>query len=457
MPSLTAVKYTNKKIKKYLKIGGIALGAIAVITAAVLFVMKSGILNKKVDTDGKDFRMTSAMNSVVSETEFHKGYMFSRTTKLLSEDRMMEPFVLSWYLIPGTTRSVPEMESSYVDTLDQVLLLESYILEGKRSKADAMIKAIDNSLTDESGFLFSFKRADDLISPDSRTKTQLSDLYEDPLYIRYSEPPVSLAATTRYIRALLNYYDKWGGSSLFSRIKELSGKIFSSGEQTTYRPADQLAIPTPEPVTEKSLITPIPEQPEEDPEKMVALSGIELGGLDLEALRRATVLWSEYKEKYESLVEMVKGGKISQDLPLYAWMYSEESGYMYYTGSSGEVDLVSSLRVMVYLAEIGQLDKEGYAWVSQQIYNAGVLYESYDVISGYAISEKEAYEAYPLVLYLALIKGDEDLFSVTYNVMMRNYATLSTSTALYAFFRDVEDSRIAVYARENLLMELILR
>ena len=41
--------------------------------------------------------------------------------------------------------------------------------------------------------------------------------------------------------------------------------------------------------------------------------------------------------------------------------------------------------------------------------------------------------------------------------MMRNYATLDTSVALYDFFRNADDSRIAVYARENLLMELILR
>ena len=74
-----------------------------------------------------------------------------------------------------------------------------------------------------------------------------------------------------------------------------------------------------------------------------------------------------------------------------------------------------------------------------------------------APSETEASEAYPLVLYLAVIKGDNDLFAATYNAMMRNYATLDTSVALYDFFRNADDSRIAVYARENLLMELILR
>ena len=166
-----------------------------------------------------------------------------------------------------------------------------------------------------------------------------------------------------------------------------------------------MAMPTPIPVTEKSLITPmpddtentLPEGSEKKKDQLLSLTGTELAAMDLEAMRRAAILLPEYKEKYEETVRIVKEGKISGDLPLYAWMYTS-GGYMYYTGSQTNVDLVSSLYVMVHLAEIGQFDDEGYAWISQQIYNTGFLYTSYDMMSGDPSSDVESSEGYALVL-----------------------------------------------------------
>ncbi|MBO4927020.1 MAG: hypothetical protein J5379_02055 [Clostridiales bacterium] len=476
MPSLTSVKYTNKKVRKYAIIGGIVLGVVLVLSLGIYFLMRSGVFYKKKDTAASVFKMSAEMSQVEMESDLRKGYMFSRTTKTLMEDRKTDPWVLSWYVIPGTTRSVPAMESAFVDSLDQVLLLESYVLEGKRSKAETLIKAIDESLVDGSGLLLAFRRADELISPDSRTKEEMCDLYENPAYLKLETSPVSMAATTRYLRALMNYYDKWGDAKLLERIESLTKTIFDAGYVASYRSADQLARPTPIPVTEKSLITPEPQgektgnnktgenigdegedtDSDEKEETLVSLEGIELSSLDFDALRRACVLMPEYQSKYEDLIRIVEEGKISEELPLYAWLYND-AGYMYYTGSEGNADLVSSLYVMVHLAEIGRLDPDSYAWISQQIYNTGFLYTSYNIMSGEAASDVEAYEAYPLVLYLAQIKGDDNLFKTTFQAMMRKYATLDTSPVIYMFFRNVENSRVAVYARENLLVEIHLR
>ena len=62
-----------------------------------------------------------------------------------------------------------------------------------------------------------------------------------------------------------------------------------------------------------------------------------------------------------------------------------------------------------------------------------------------------------MVLRLAVIAEDEALFKATYQVMMRKYSTLDTSQVLYTFFRSVADQRIALYARENLLLQIFLR
>ena len=457
MPALTSVKYSNKKVKKIVTVSVIAVILVVAAVFGVKLLLDNGVFSKKEDTAGNSFAMTDEMSQTVSESDLHKGYMFSRVTKILSEDPKMSPWILSWYVLPGTTRSVPEMQSAYVDTFDQILLLESYVREGKRSSAKTMIDAIDKSLTDESGYLLKFKKADELISEDQRPQVEKNDIFEDQSNLLLSDPPVSMEATTRYLRVLLDYYDKWGDSKLLTRIENLAKMIFDAGSKSSYRAADRAAKPTPIPVTEKTLV---PEDFEEEPEPegntLVSVSGVEICAMDLDAMRRATVLLPEYKEKYEDMIRIVKEGKISSEFPLYAWMYSEEAGYTYYTGSAGDVELVPSLYAMVHLAEIGQMDEDGYAWVSSEIYNSGFLYTSYNMMSG-APSETEASEAYPLVLYLAVIKGDNDLFAATYNAMMRNYATLDTSVALYDFFRNADDSRIAVYARENLLMELILR
>lgn len=453
MPSMTAVKYTNKKLGKILRIVGIAAIGIAIVTVGIIAVIRSGLLTKKEDTDARPYYMSSEMSQISMESDLHTGYMFSRTKKLLMEDRTTEPWVLNWYVISGTTRSVPAMQSQYVDTFDQVLLLESYVMEGDRSSAKTLMNAIDNELTREDGMLLAFIRR-----PENANEESAADgsIYENAVFESLEEAPVSVAATTRYIRALMNYYDKWGGSAVLERIETLSAKVYEMDGTTSYKAADRMAAPTPIPVTEKSLVTPVPEEEETDM-GVVSMEGIELASLDLEALRRSAVLFPEEQEKYEEMVQTVKGGKISEELPLYAWNYTGNGNYSYYAGSDMSVELVPSLYIMVYLAEIGELDQDGYAWVAQEIYDKGYLYETYQLISGEASSEKEASEAYPLVLYLAMIKGDDDLFEATFSAMMRNYATLDRSEALYLYFRNVENDRIAVYARENLLAEIYIR
>ena len=183
-----------------------------------------------------------------------------------------------------------------------------------------------------------------------------------------------------------------------------------------------------------------------------------MAAMDLDALRRASVLFPRFQEKYESILKKVQGGRVSETLPLYAWMYLSDGNYTYYSGSQGNVELIPSLYTMVHLAEVGQMDQEAYAWISARIYNGGSLYTHYNMFDGEAdSSSEEAVEAYPLVLRLAVIAKDEALFKATYQVLMRKYSTLSTSQVLYTFYRSVAEQRIALYARENLLLQIFLR
>ena len=459
MSFLKEVKQSNRRIPKFVVI---AIAIAVVIGAGVFFLLKTDFFYKKTDTGAMEYKVTSEMSTVMMESDLQTGYMFSRMNQVLSENRGMEPWMLSWVVVPGTTRSVPGYQSQYVDTYEQVLLLENYILSGKKSDAEKLMKAIDAKLTNEEGLLVSFAKPDTLeVDTSSASATyEQNDEFERSAYILMDQPAVSMQATTTYLRVLMDYYDKWGNEALLQKIEKLAESVFAKEKFVSYRAADQLARPTPLPVSEILDVTPTPTPTPVEGEptnKLVQQEGMELAAMDLDGLRRACVLFPKYQEKYESILKKVQEGRVSASFPLYAWMYIGEGNYTYYSGSQGDMELIPSLYTVVHLAEVGKMDRDAYAWISSRIYNGGYLYTHYNIISGEANSSEEAVEAYPLVLRLAVIAKDEALFKATYQILMKKYSTLSTSQVLYTFYRSVADQRIALYARENLLLQIFLR
>lgn len=459
MSFLKEVKQNNRRIPWGIVI---VIAIIAVVGTGAFFLLKSDFFYKKIDTSAKEYKVTAEMNSVMQESELQTGYMFSRMSQVLSENRGIEPWLLSWVVVPGTTRSVPGYQSQYVDAFEQVLLLENYILSGKKSDAEKLMKAIDAKLMNEEGLLVNFAKPETLdVDTSSATATyEHNDEFENSAYVLMEQPAVSMQASTTYLRALMDYYDKWGNEALLKKIEELAEHVFAKEKYVAYRAADQMARPTPLPVSEILDVTPTPSPTpsEGEPEnKLVQKEGIELAAMDLDALRRASALFPRFQDKYESILKKVQEGRVSDSVPLYAWMYVGDGNYTYYSGSRENVELVPSLYTIVHLAEVGKMDQSAYAWVSSKIYNGGFLYTHYSIFDGEADSSVEAVEAYPLVLRLAVIAEDESLFKATYQVMMRKYSTLDTSQVLYTFFRSVADQRIALYARENLLLQIFLR
>lgn len=459
MASLKEVKNNNKKI---FWIVGIAVAALALIIGGWFFLSRTSLFYKKVDTGNVSYNMTTPMHEIVNSSDMQKGYMYTRVLEVLQKNRGVDPWILDWVVIPGTTRDVPGFQTQYVDAYDQVLLLETYILEGKKSDAQKLIKAIDEKLTDPNGYLMEYRPVADL-SPDTSGASATYDgneLYEDASCLLKNNGEASLQATAGYLRALMNYYDKWGNAELLTKIEDLAKLLFKTEKLEDFRAEDRLSRPTPIPVSEIMETTPTPEPAPDEKEgtdKLVSLEGLEIAGMDLLAMKRAATIFPEYAKKYDEWLSIVKGAQISEVLPLYAWMYTGDGNYAYYAGSNTEVELIPSLYTMVHLAEVGELDPLSYSWIQTTLLNTGFLYTRYDMLSGDAATTVEAYEAYPLVLRLAVIKDDEALFTSAYTAMMRQYATLSSSQILYTLFRDVEDSRIELAARENLLAQIYLR
>ena len=241
----------KRKDRKIWRIVIIALAALALVIGVVVFLKNTDLFYKNIDTHGQVYKLTDSMNEVVADSDLQKGYMYSRTLKLLMDDRGSSPFILDWYVMPGTTRSVPGYQSQYVDTYNQVLLLESYVLEGKKSKAETLMKAIEAQLVGEDGYLVAYAKIDSLShTAQGGSSVDGCEDYEDADKLLLSSAPASLKATSTYLGVLMDYYDKWGDEKLLTRIKDLAAVLFETQSQTSYKVADRAAMPTPIPVGE---------------------------------------------------------------------------------------------------------------------------------------------------------------------------------------------------------------
>jgi len=258
---------------------------------------------------------------------------------------------------------------------------------------------------------------------------------------------ISLEADCAYLRALLEYYSKWGTQEDWKRIEELAALIYSADGQFLHdRVIDPLQSP--------DLLVGLEDNQaflDANPEIIEAYPALMLSALDLQAFRMLAEADEKYRPMYEDALALVKGGLLTEDLPLFSLAFSEQSGgYVFYVGKETEVQLIPSLKTMLHLAEVGELPKESLAWIKEQIFNSGYLYERYDIISGNSTSEIEDTEAYGLVLQIAVASGDTDLYLRTLSRLERSLATMDSSAAKYLIFRGTGNKRNMVTAKDNL-------
>ena len=123
---------------------------------------------------------------------------------------------------------------------------------------------------------------------------------------------------------------------------------------------------------------------------------------------------------------------------------------MYYADADAQADLVTSLKITLHLADEGKAPQNTILWIKEQLYNQGMLYKSYDLISGQAATTEESVEAYGIVLQIAREVDDADLYGKALERLEYHLATNSLSKAKSTVFRQLDGSRVVVYAKDNL-------
>jgi len=421
----------------------IITGLILAAGAVILTMYLTGFFYNRKDVQVKLGTAGAEIAALSKDTKIVKSDMLSRTLSLLRDQTKTSPFVVSWYVLPGSISTVTSLESEYITAQDQVNLLRCYVASGNKNSAADLENAIAKYFMSDNGYLVPVRK----ISEISLFKTPQPVF---PANADYEELPAmsaySMEATIGYLRALLEYYQKWGQSSDWSRIVNLAAILYSADAVFS----EDLAI------TVLATPTPIGLNPDTTPADGQIPSGgtvttITLASLDLEVFRILSSTDSKYQPMYDKALAILSGAMISDDLPLYAVGYTQSSaGYAFYNGDKAQVDLALSLKVALHLAEAGVVPQKTLLWIKEQLYNEGILYQDYDLISGQASSNIESVESYGILLQIARVTNDSELYSKVLGCLEGHLATNTASAARSAIFRQMDNSRVAVYAKDNL-------
>lgn len=429
--------------KSYIKTGIAAVAAVLVAAGILTFIFRENLFGKGMRPDAARVRPTEEMLTAAATAGYSANLQFMRMKALLISDPETSPYILSWYLLPGQLLSMTPAQSEFIDATDQALLLRIYIARGDRKAASRLSDAIAKDFADGSGGIlgarpiaeigrFSGKGPIFSFAPELEPENRITG--------------TSLEAGSAYLRALLEYASRWGGSEGDQRIRELSAALYS--EDTGF--IDDYAVVTIQKTDWLVGLTDY-DQYTGSGEAGKTYRVFKLSAPDLRAFQILSATDASYAPMYDRALQIVRGGLISGNVPLYALAYSEEeSEYIYFTGEEARVDAVSSLKTMLSLSEVGALPRESLSWIREQIFNIGYIYTKYDIITGVAASDVEATEAYGLILRIAVSEGDTDLYARTLTRLTRSLATLDTSPARYMIFRKTGERRNMTFAADNL-------
>jgi hypothetical protein len=416
-----------------------------IVLSIVIFILYiNGFFYNRKAVQIKDDTSKQEIAALAQASKIVPSDMLSKTLSLLSKQTQTSPYVVSWYALPGSISSVTALSSEYIVTTDQVNLLRYYIKVGNKDAAKELAERIQKDLTSENGCLVPERKITDIASlSSSRPVFPANTDYEElPVVTEYSSE-----ATVEYLHALLEYYTKWGQAADWDQIQKLAALIYT--DNGTFS----------EDLTITALPSTIPTGPDQDVVSAVdgqistggSYTAVSLSSLDLEVFRMLSSVDAKYQPMYDKALSILEGAQISDNLPLYAVGFSQSSsGYSYYFADSTQADLVSSLKVTLYLAQEGAASQKTLLWIKEQLYNQGMIYKSYDLISGQASSSDECIEAYGIILQIARAVDDSDLYSKALDRLEWNLATSSTSAAKSALFRQPDSSRVVVYAKDNL-------
>jgi hypothetical protein len=245
----------NRLIWIYL---GLSAGLIFAAGVIVLLLYLNGYFYSRKDVHLLHPSISAEIKDISSASSIAPANMLSRTVSLLAKNTKTSPYVVSWYALPGSIDSIPALQSAYLTACDQILLLRCYIDSGKQDAASSLMKAIERDFSGANGYLVPFRKCSDVSSlSQPQPRFAGNAVFEDlPM-----ASEVSAEATVEYLRAVLEYYDKWGQPSDWTRIMNLAGLLYSDDKAFQDDITITVALPSGVPIQDnQDIISVIPDE-----------------------------------------------------------------------------------------------------------------------------------------------------------------------------------------------------
>lgn len=350
-------------------------------------------------------------------------YLWSRTRELMLTGTNDETLIVSSYTLPGTLLSQEAAESGEYLLEDQALLLRCYLKDQNRAEAIELVN-----------------RVNELIDTDYALSSGSESIEVRDASLIYGQ--------MCWLDAYLDYYSMYGSQSDYSRITTLVEMLFDEGGMLL---PGALQVQT----YDENVMVGASDESLGDAQSQAAQGStaqdfvaVPLEAVDLALIQTLEVNGFLPQGSFEKSLAIVQGARISDSLPLYAYAYyisdSGETIYLYagraalQSSDSALIDIESSVKTMRNLAEVDELPTDAYSWLKSQFMNSGRLYTTYHLIRG-EMGEVELFEGYLLLMEIAVLEDDIDLYTRTVSALAGHVATRTSSPALSMIFRMVEE------------------
>lgn len=371
----------------------------------------------------------------------------------LNTNLMTRSGLVSWYQQAQEELGIPAQWSHELTAQDQ-LLYGSWLAEQGEQRAFALWnEQFRASFISPDGLVFA-KRT---LTPGSVPET-LTDLGSAVELQPAADERVSWSDSLHYFRVLALAYANWPQDELDLQEKALASSL-ARVIGTNLEPDQVVAIPTSAP-TQDPAATPTPRPLETDEATGAGFASdpvLRLASLDLLALHALAKLDPDMETRSAEAVALVRGGLISDALPLYAYGFTtQQQGYVRFVSTAPVVDLADSLTCTLHLAEIGELDPRTLSWLVEHLLNDNVLYASYHIAQGQASTSQESLAGLALTARIARIANHEQLYRKAVERLQWHRATSPTSSVLNAVFHQDSQGIVTMTARDNLLALLAM-
>lgn len=351
--------------------------------------------------------------------------------------------LLAWYQQENRDLSIESDRSTHFDAASQIAYGSWLVEQGRQQAFKTWLETFRTAFLSPEGLVYTQRQSGAPDRPDALLPVEKNS--------------ISWPDTLLYLRVLDQAYATWPGRSIDRLIQTSQGslqQVLANGLLTD----SQVAIPTAAPTLDPAERLPEPGTQATPSDSDAGISTnqpleavIRLESLDLLALQHLGERDPVFASRFAEALELVEGGLISDDLPLYAavW-YPDSRGYVHFEGTYPEIDLVSSLKVALHLAEVGSLDSQTLSWLSEHLLNDGALYARYHIVQGQPTSGEESLVGYALTARIARITGREELYRKATDRLLWHLATSSTSQVRGAIFRQTSEGIVQMTADDNI-------